>query len=224
MKIALLPAISATAAVTASPGHALNLLTNLDPTPQSVGGFPIDPTALQAVGFDLLPGSDYVLEGIDLRLSLFLTAADVALLQIYEDTARTSTNPNGATLQSLTFTNPPSPSNADATFTFTPNSLFTFRANTRYWLLLRATAGDFFWLEDVKPYSSAVGVNVIGTAQSFNNGATYDLLPGFRPGLRIRAVPFAFDGGLGLVGLGGLGWLSVRRKKAAKASDPRDVG
>jgi hypothetical protein len=51
------------------------------------------------------------------------TAGDVALLQIYADPAGTSTNPNGATLQSVLFNNP---SNADGNFDFTHFYLYFF--------------------------------------------------------------------------------------------------
>ncbi|NJK33635.1 MAG: hypothetical protein HC919_01065 [Oscillatoriales cyanobacterium SM2_2_1] len=170
-------------------------------------------------------GSDYVLEGIDLRLQSYNTAVgDVALLQLFEDTALTSTNPNGATVQSLIFTNPPSNSNGSAIFAFTPDPTtpFTFRASTRYWLLLDATAGGFSSAVDSKSYSSDIGVTPFGGAFSNDNGTSYSSNSN-RLGLRIRVVPFAFDGGLSLVALGGLGWLTIRRKKVVKASDPRGV-
>ncbi|NJK33870.1 MAG: hypothetical protein HC919_02390 [Oscillatoriales cyanobacterium SM2_2_1] len=155
------------------------------------------------------------------------TDGDAALLQIYEDTAPlNSSNPNGATLRFLPFNNPASNSNAIDTFTFSPNSAFIFRANTRYWLLLDATAGDFFWRFDSKSYASDVGVTALRRAVfSSNNGASYtEFGPEFRPRLRIRAVSFTFDGGLGLGAVMGLGWLGIRRKTAVKASASCDVG
>lgn len=229
--------LAAVALLTASPARALDLLTNQPPSTGN-SGFSINNTNRQAaVGFDLPTGSNYDLKTIDLRLSGYVTTGgDDAQLQIYKDTARTSINPNGAVLQSLlTFTNSGSTSPALTIFTFTldPTTPFTFEANTRYWLLLEANTGNFFWQLDANAFTSDVGVTSIGAVSSTDDGATYSILtpsPSFKitvaPGAvpAPTPVPFAFDGGLGLVALGGLGWLSVRRKKAVKASDPRDVG
>lgn len=101
-----------------------------------------------AVGFTLPTGSNYNLDDIVLRLGDYQSSTDTPLLQIYADSAKTSVNPNGATLQSVTFTNPTSSSDAIDNFTFTPNSAFTFLADTLYWLRLSTSSSrgnDFVW-------------------------------------------------------------------------------
>ena len=102
-----------------------------------------------AVGFTLPTGSDYTLDNITLQLFNYNTdGGDVALLRIYEDVNKNSTNPNSASAvlqSSLEFLNPSSSSDTLNNFTFTPTSTFTFLADTRYWLLVDETAGSYDW-------------------------------------------------------------------------------
>jgi hypothetical protein len=129
-----------------------------------------------AVGFTLPTGTDYQLNAITLRLSSYNTSVgDAALLQIYADTAKTSTNPLGATLQPLSFTNPSFSSDVAGDFIFTPTSTFTFTADTRYWLLVDVGAGAFGWTSN-NPAITPTGISGIvfdGTVRSNNNGTSY---------------------------------------------------
>ncbi len=216
------------------PAHALSLLDNLTPTSPSDGGrFGVGEAPFlasgeqNAIGFTLPGGSNYILNSIDLRLSSYNSNdGDIPELSIFEDPTRTSANPNEAMNQAILQAFPPfSSSNATNTFTFTPSTPFTFRANTRYWLLVDAAQGFFFWAVNGsnpgRDYSSdVIGVTTVGFVTSGNNGASYDSGFGaFRPGLRIRAtavpVPFEFHGGAGLTLLVAAGWLARRRKAAS---------
>ncbi len=186
-------------------------------------------TSQRAVGFTLPTGSNYTLDNIVLRLRSYRTDGtgvnnDVPLLQIYADSAKTSTNPNGATLQSVSFGKPESASDTAAAFTFTPTSTtFTFLADTRYWLLVDATAGSFGWVATTPstPPTSDIGVTNITYRQSNDNGASYTSSP-TNSGFVINAtaatpVPFDFDPSLGVAVLGG-GWLLRKhlKKKSTK--------
>jgi len=205
------------------PAHALSLLGNL-PLPNDGSSSVVESMGSQpAIGFTLPGGIDYTLDSVNLRLGSYNTVAggDMALVQIFEDSARTSANPNEATLVPLTFTNPVSSSDAFGTFTFTPNAVFTFRANTRYWLLVDAAAG-FYTLRKSFPetdYTSDAGVTFNDFVFSSNNGATYTSFPTIRPGLRINAtpVPFEFHGGAGLTLLVAAGWLARCRSMAKQS-------
>jgi hypothetical protein len=180
-----------------------------------------------ATGFTLPTGSDYTLDSITLRLAAYNTSlGDVAQLQIYQDVNKTSTNPNGASLlSSLLFTNPSSSSDTTNNFTFTPTSTFTFLADTRYWLLVDAAAGDYVWrgnFPDITPIGIS-GITSNGYQTSFSNGATYTTLS-FSPSFDIQAtqvatpVPFDFDPSFGVAVLGG-GWLlrkHLKKKKSTK--------
>lgn len=174
----------------------------------------------KAVGFTLPTGNGYKLDNIVLRLANYnTTAGDVALIQIYADAAKTSTNPNGTTLQSVLFTNPTSSSDTTGNFTFTPQSEFIFNADTRYWLLVDATAGDFTWLAN-NPAVTPTGFN--GTTfndyqRSTNNGSSYTNSIAFNSfDINATEVPFEFEatGGIGILGAA---WLWRRHLKNKKS-------
>jgi hypothetical protein len=209
-----------------NPADAISLIGNYSST-NDLGGTSISFSGQgqKAVGFTLPTGSDYTLDNITLRLGLYnTTASDVALLQIYQDVNRNSTNPNGAVLQSLLFTNPISSSDTVNNFTFAPTSTFTFLANTRYWLLVDATAGDYTWMgnsPNITPTGFS-GITSNGYQASPNNGTTYFTSTVFNP-FDIQAtvatpVPFDFDPSFGVAVLGG-GWLlrkHLKKKKSTK--------
>lgn len=135
----------------------------------------IDSTTQKAVGFTLPPGTSYQLDNIVLRLSFYITPTDTALLQIYADAAKNSTSPSGATLQPVVFNNPTSNSDTASSFIFAPTSNFTFAADTRYWLLVDATAGFYNWTIDssnIAP-TGISGIIFNGYQFSFENGASY---------------------------------------------------
>jgi hypothetical protein len=158
-----------------------------------------------------------------LRLQNYNTnAGDVALLQIYQDLNKTSTNPNGAVLQSgLLFTNPSSSSDTVNNFNFTPTSTFTFLADTRYWLLADATAGSYDWKANTPAITPTgiSGITLSGNQFSTNNGTSYST-SGVLNSFDIQAtpVPFDFDPSFGVAVLGG-GWLlrkHLKKKKSTK--------
>ncbi len=132
-------------------------------------------------------------------------------------------HPNATTLQSVTFTNPSSSNNAAATFNFTPTTTFTFLADTRYWLLVDATADNYAWLRSNNSSSSPTGISGIannGFQFSPNNGASYSFLGGNTPifginATEVTAVPFEFSPVGDIAILGGL-WLGskILKKKS----------
>ena len=151
-----------------------------------------------------------------MRLFRYNTGAgDVALLQIYADPNKVSISPNGSgtTLQTVTFINPSSIINATGDFIFNPNGTFTFAADTRYWLLVDATAGDYIWVNN-GPAITPTGISGItfnGYQSSADNGGTYAADNTNFSSFQINAtaavpVPFEFKATGGLVMLGGA-WL-----------------
>ncbi len=146
-------------------------------------------TIVEAVGFTLPTGSDYKLDDIVLRLGNYRSSTDTPLLRIYSDSAKTSTNPNGAALQSVTFTNPTSTSDAVGNFTFTPTNAFTFLADTRYWLRLSNSRGALDW-NGSNPPVTPTGISAItfdGSPASLNGGSTYTVANG-APTFQINAT------------------------------------
>ncbi len=175
-----LPKMGGVAAVLASTlafsssASAVTLIGNLPPNnDSSISGISsVDNTA---IGFTLPTSSNYKLDDIVLRLVNYQSSTDTPLLQIYADAAKTSINPNGATLQNVTFTNPTSNSNTTNNFTFTPNSAFTFLADTRYWLRLSSSSNIFDWRASnpgITP-TGIPGITSNGTRVTFNNGGQY---------------------------------------------------
>ena len=212
-----------------NPADAINLVGN-NTTTGDLGQTINSNDAQKAVGFTLPTGSDYTLDNIVLRLRNYRTDGtgndnDFPLLQIYADSAKTSTNPIGLTPQSVSFVRPTSNSDSSAAFTFTPTtSTFTFLADTRYWLLVDATAGSFGWggtIPSTAP-TSDIGVTDITYRFSNNNGVSYTNST-INYGFVINAtaatpVPFDFDPSLGVAVLGG-GWLlrkHLKKKKSTK--------
>jgi hypothetical protein len=182
----------------------------------------------KAAGFTLPKGFDYTLDSITLRLSVYTDATRNPLLQIYADPAKTSSNPNGTTLQSVLFNKPSSVSNSSNTFTFIPTSTFTFRADTRYWLLVDNNAPDLFWnSNDDAATNTPIGISGIifeGYQASQDNGSNYFNGNGVTNAFDIQAtqvatpVPFDFDPSFGVAVLGG-GWLlrkHLKKKKSTK--------
>ena len=105
----------------------------------------------------------------------YQSSTDTPVLRIYADSAKTSTNPNGTTLQSVTFTKPTSSSDNFGNFTFTPTSAFTFLADTRYWLSLFSSTGSFTWRASnpgITP-TGISGINYNGVGVSGDSGTSY---------------------------------------------------
>lgn len=159
-----------------------------------------------------------------MRLQNYNTVGgDVALIQIYADAAKTSTSPLEAVLQSVLFNNPTSSINLVNNFTFTPTSTFTFAADTRYWILVDATAGAYDWRAN-SPAVTPTGISGI-TFNSYqlsgDNGSTYSnsaLFNSFDINATAVPVPFEFEATSGLAMLGGA-WLlrkHLQKKKSTK--------
>ncbi len=181
-------------------------------------------TTVKAVGFTLPTGDNYTLDGIALRLQNYNTTADgdTLLLQIYKDTAKTSTNPTGATLESLLFINPSSNSNTSASFTFMPQSTYTFLADTRYWLQLKVTAGNNVIWRANNPSVIPTGVATSNGYRFGNTGAAATVNSSILNSFDIQAtvatpVPFDFDPSFGVAVLGG-GWLLRKHLKNKKST------
>ncbi|PZU97120.1 MAG: hypothetical protein DCE90_08280 [Pseudanabaena sp.] len=154
-----------------------------------------------------------------MRLQNYATLnGTVALIQIYADAAKTSTSPLGAVLQSVLFNNPTSDSGAAGNFTFTPTSTFTFAADTRYWLLVDATAGSYNWRAN-SPGVTPTGISGItfnGGQLSTNNGTSYTssaVFNSFDINATAIPVPFEFEATGGLAMLGGAWLLRKHLKK-----------
>jgi hypothetical protein len=200
-----------------SPVDAINLIGNL-PQTNDTSGDNINSTTRKAIGFTLPVGIPYTLDTITLRLSAYNTVSGgVALLRIFADATKTSTSPTGAILQSVVFNNPTSNSNAIASFVFTPTSTFTFLPDTRYWLDVSATGGNFIWRASIPAVTptSTVGVTFDNYAASFNSGVSYANSTTFNS-FQVDAtaapapVPFEFEPSGGLAVLGGA-WLLRKR-------------
>jgi hypothetical protein len=107
-----------------------------------------------------------------LRLESYnTTAGDLVRLQIYRDSAKTSTSPLGATLESLTFNNPSSTSDTAGNFNFTPTTAFTFLEDTRYWLLMTVPSGPVGWRWN-SPSVTPTGISgMVNNGYQFDNGS-----------------------------------------------------
>jgi hypothetical protein len=166
-------ALASTLAFSSS-ASAVNLIGNYPQTDDSFGAIISGPLNA-AIGFTLPTASNYNLSDVVLRLGNYQSSTKTPLLQIYADSAKTSTNPNGATLQGVTFTKPTSSSDAIGNFTFTPTSAFTFLADTRYWLRLSSSTGDFVWWgsePSITP-TAIPGIIFNGFSLSSDGGVSY---------------------------------------------------
>ncbi len=210
-----------------APAQALTLIGNNPSRSNDVIGTSIDQMDQLAVGFTLPVGNNYILDSIVLRLGGYTPnlTGDGALLQIYADPAKTSTNPNQATLQPLLFANPSSFSTSFNNFVFTPASGLTFLADTRYWLLVDATGGDFVWVGNfpINLITGVSGIGFNGYQLSTNNGSSYASFP-TQPAFQInvtevQVVPFEFNPALGLGAIGGFYLVQKRLKKKKSTKD-----
>jgi hypothetical protein len=142
----------------------------------SNAGYTIDTAQGIVTGFTLPTGSNYNLDDIKLRLFGYNSSVDTPLLQIYADSTKASTNPNGAALQSVTFTNPTSTSDAIGDFTFTPTSAFTFLADTRYWLSLSNSTNSFAWMYNTPTTPTGIS-GITSDGYLFSSGTSYSSAP-----------------------------------------------
>ena len=209
-------ALLASTLVFANSVEAISLIGNYPPTNDGGNTTITSGTTQKAVGFTLPTGTDYRLDSIVLRLSNYKNT-DTPLLQIYADTARTSTSPSGLTAALVTFIRPANQGGSPALgndFIFLPNpTTFTFNANTRYWLLVDATAGFYDWRASTSsPSITPAGISGI-TFNSYQTSATDGTIGSYGTDtnfssfqINATAVPFEFEATGGLVMLGGA-WL-----------------
>lgn len=151
----------------------------------------------------------FTVDNVVLRLSSYNTATDVARLGFFLDVGGGSNtgSQEGSFLQA-----PVSASDDAGDFTFTPAGSLTLAANTRYWLLLDASAGDFLWR------ASNPAVSPVGSGAAFDfgrfsttNGATYTNST-FLNSFQINGTVVPEPSSALLFGLGTIG-LAVRRRR-----------
>jgi hypothetical protein len=189
------------------------LLGNYPPT-DDFNLSPLTSTRRQATGFTLPSGDDYRLDQVTLRLGNF-GSGDVAQLSIYADAigTSTSTNPNDSIIQSVAFASPSTDGLND--FSFTPNPSFTFRAATRYWLVVYAGTGGFDWLASQNGANATSPVSILSEGFRISNDSgslfgTSFLRNTFRiEGTVVNPIPFEFNPVSGIFLLGGI-WLGNR--------------
>ena len=200
------------------PAKAITLFGNYSSTNDGSSTTLNNPQVGKAIGFTLPVATNYTLDSISLRLSSYnTTAGDVVQLQIYRDAAKTSNNPLGTTLESLTFNNPSSGSDAIGNFSFTPTTNFTFLADTRYWLLMTVPSGSVGWRAN-NPQVLPTGITgMINNGYVAKSGTSYTPAPLFNfNSFQINAtaatpVPFETDAapaGMAIV----FGALMLRRR------------
>jgi hypothetical protein len=96
---------------------------------------------IKAMGFTMPPGDDYLLERIEMRLTLTSTAVEPAVW-IYDD----NFGQPGTIL--LTLDTPPVTTTGNITYTVTPPHPFTLDQNTAYWLVVWSSNLTLGWLAD----------------------------------------------------------------------------
>jgi hypothetical protein len=205
--------LMANSSISSSPVYAVTLFGNYPPT-DDLNSSPLSSTRRQATGFTLSTGNDYSLDLVTLRLGNF-EIGDVAQLEVYADPVGTSTsnNPNGSILQLITFANPTT--DGLNNFNFTPTSTFTFRAATRYWLVVNASVGGFNWLASLNGVNPTGPVNFtsngfrISTDSGSNYGESFLRNSFTIEGTLVNPIPFEFNPCSGIIGLGGI-WLGIR--------------
>jgi hypothetical protein len=103
-----------------------------------------------------------------LRLGGYAAAGDTPVLTIRQGGVL---NPSSSVVAN--FTNPAGQGAANRAYTFTPTTSFTFLANTRYWLYLSASAGNFTWrASDNAATNTPSGIATFGAYRQTINGGT----------------------------------------------------
>ena len=151
-----------------SSAFAAILIGNL-PQPNDGDGTQIsaaNPENQKALSFTV-SNAPFDVSSIDLRLSGYRTSSgDVASVGIYGDNGGTP----GSLIGSI-FNSPASASGNVGTFSFSGSA--TLEPNTRYWLVVDATAGDYYW-RGASPAVAPSGAATFGSyLLSTDNGATY---------------------------------------------------
>lgn len=153
----------------AAPSYAISIIDNLPATNDNLSS-PISASANTAVSFTIPAGNtDYILNTVILRLGGYAPTGDTPVLTIRQDGVL---NPSSSVVAN--FTNPAGlPGTAIRAYTFTPTTSFTFLANTRYWLYLSASAGNFTWRgSDDGATNTPSGIATFGAYRQTINGGT----------------------------------------------------
>jgi len=120
------------------------------------------------------PNQPYDVDSITLRLSDYTSALDTPAVGIYTDNA----DAPSTTLIGALFTNPNSPSTGINDFPFNANGSVPLSANTKYWMLVDASAGSFLWRasdsDNPNPRTPTGDATFGRFALSFDNGASYN--------------------------------------------------
>jgi hypothetical protein len=152
----------------AAPSYAISIIDNLPATNDNLFST-ISASANTAVSFTIPAGNtDYILNSVVLRLGCYAAAGDTPVLTIRQGGVL---NPSSSVVAN--FTNPAGQGAANRAYTFTPTTSFTFLANTRYWLYLSASAGNFTWrASDNAATNTPSGIATFGAYRQTINGGT----------------------------------------------------
>jgi hypothetical protein len=152
----------------AAPSYAISLIDNVPASNDNLSST-ISASANTAVSFTIPAGNtDYILNSVVLRLGGYAAAGDTPVLTIRQGGVL---NPSSSVVAN--FTNPAGQGAANRAYTFTPTTSFTFLANTRYWLYLSASAGNFTWrASDNAATNTPSGIATFGAYRQTINGGT----------------------------------------------------
>jgi len=152
----------------AAPSYAISLIDNVPASNDNLSST-ISASANTAVSFTIPAGNtDYILNSVVLRLGGYAAAGDTPVLTIRQGGVL---NPSSSVVAN--FTNPAGQGAANRAYTFTPTTSFTFLANTRYWLYLSASAGNFTWRgSDDGATNTPSGIATFGAYRQTINGGT----------------------------------------------------
>ncbi len=152
----------------AIPSYALNFFGNLpqsnDNATNFISGTNGNFQDLIAVSFTLGAGQNYSLDQIILRLRDYQNS-DIPAIQIRNDVG--GIDPGSTILAN--FTNPPSQGSATFNYTFLPSNNFNLHANTKYWLMVAASAEEFAW-RGSSPGIEPDGIPIFGDYRTSANG------------------------------------------------------
>jgi hypothetical protein len=153
----------------AAPSYAISLIDNVPASNDNLSST-ISASANTAVSFTIPAGNtDYILNTVILRLGGYAPTGNTPVLTIRQGGVL---NPSSSVVAN--FTNPAGlPGTAIRAYTFTPTTSFTCLANTRYWLYLSASAGNFTWrASDNAATNTPSGIATFGAYRQTINGGT----------------------------------------------------